>query len=488
MKSIERLRTFITKLLTSPLDELGRWARFVRYQLQLWPFCARRLHRHNAMAMSAALCFRTLFALVPMLVLAIILLKPLGYTAALEVKISDGLTSFGVPTEVVVTETQDERAAKPKDADTLGGETIGYEEIEGPPMPGMEEPERVALKKINLAGFIERQVTSVERKLTLGRVGPIGVLLLIWTVMALLTSMERSLNRIFDARHMRPLPRRVMLYWSVITLCPLLLATAIYIGHRARDAIVGMPLLGWLLTAAGWLIPILVGFGTLALIYTLMTNTKVKFTAALSGAVIVIPLWLVAKWAFGLYVRNLVGPTKIYGVLGLLPLFLIWVNISWWLFLFGAEIAHTVQDLPQLQGVADDEHFVATAADALAVVLTVTRRVQAGEGPARPDDVAKALQLPTKPVAELLVRLREAGVVSPLDTESDLFYVLARPPEQIPVADIYHLTRHDEAGPARGAARYYGEIAQAINAVTRRARGAFGDFTLADAMTEHKKT
>ncbi|HUV39088.1 MAG TPA: YhjD/YihY/BrkB family envelope integrity protein [Planctomycetota bacterium] len=483
MKTIQRGRDVITKLLTSPLDEMGRWARVVRYQLQLWRFCARRLRQHNAMAMSAALSFRTLFALVPMLVLSVILFKPLGYMESLEVHISGVLTSFGVPREVVVADTGG-GSVPPVSQSGAGVEVLGYEEVEGPAMPGQEDSLHVAVSKIDLASFIEQKVAQVQQKLTLGRVGPIGVLLLIWTVMTLLTTMERSLNRIFDAPRTRPLPRRVMLYWSVVTFCPLLLATAIYAGRGVRVFLDEVPVLSWLMIAVGWLMPVLVGVATLALIYALMTNTRVKFTAALAGAVFVVPLWLIAKWAFGLYVVHLVGLTKIYGLLGLIPLFVMWVNVSWGLFLFGAEIAHTVQDLPQLQAVTDEERFVATGADAVAVTLTLAKRVESGEGPGRPVDLARSLQLPTRPVAELLKRLRQAGVVTRLDTEGEPFYALTRPPGMTAVADVLQFARHGGDRVDEGATRYFGETAQAITRVAERARGALGDLTLADVMTD----
>lgn len=56
-------------------------------------------------------------------------------------------------------------------------------------------------------------------------------------------------------------------------------------------------------------------------------------------------LWLVAKWGFAIYVTKLVGTGNLYGALGLLPLFLIWLNLSWLLFLFGAELANAAANL-----------------------------------------------------------------------------------------------------------------------------------------------
>ncbi|HET6429862.1 MAG TPA: hypothetical protein VFJ30_15715, partial [Phycisphaerae bacterium] len=74
MKIVDTLRQRIEALLTAPREELGRWGRFCRYQIHLWRFCLQRLRQHNAAAMSAALSFRTVFAMVPALVVALLVM------------------------------------------------------------------------------------------------------------------------------------------------------------------------------------------------------------------------------------------------------------------------------------------------------------------------------------------------------------------------------------------------------------------------------
>ena len=78
MKAVDTIRKRIEALRAAPGEELGRWARFLRFQIRLWRFCGRRLREHNAVAMSSALSFRTIFALVPVLVLALVVVKSVG--------------------------------------------------------------------------------------------------------------------------------------------------------------------------------------------------------------------------------------------------------------------------------------------------------------------------------------------------------------------------------------------------------------------------
>ncbi|MHC4985919.1 MAG: hypothetical protein ACYTFO_07160, partial [Planctomycetota bacterium] len=78
-KMIQQLKQRAVRLLTAPSEELGLWARFVQTQTRLWWLCGRQLRRNNALAMSAALSFRTIFALVPIVVLGFLMLKGMGF-------------------------------------------------------------------------------------------------------------------------------------------------------------------------------------------------------------------------------------------------------------------------------------------------------------------------------------------------------------------------------------------------------------------------
>ena len=451
MKLIEQLKDRVTNLLTAPLDEVGRWARFVRFQIQLWRFCAGRLRKNNAMAMSSALSFRTLFALIPALVLALVILKPLGRVETTQAGIEKALKVVALD-QIVVSEG-------PKAAP---GQPTG---TQGPP------------KVVKLAETIERLVTSVERKLTFGRIGPVGVLVLIWSVLTLLTTMERSLNRIFNARRVRSLGKRVLLYWSVVTLCPLLLVTAVYLGGVAAEVLRGIPVISWMLSAVGWMGPVVVGIALLATVYKLMPNTAVSFNTALVGATVAVPLWLVAKWGFGLYVFNLVGRGSLYGTLGLLPVFLLWLNLSWLLFLFGATIAHTAANLSAMRAAEAQERFVPTSSAMLAAAAAVAVPFSTGTGPVPAQQVAGKLRLPTENAEWLLERLIAIRVVSRVDSAAEPAYVLARPADRIPLTEILEI---DGCREADRPADYDPEVADVLARFRQRACGSFGKLTLAD--------
>jgi membrane protein len=154
--------------------------------------------------------------------------------------------------------------------------------------------------------------------LTFNRIGPIGAALFIWTALTLLTTIEQALNRVFQAPTSRSTARRVLLYWSAMTLSPVALAIASYLGHQALDRFRSWSVLSWFLAAAGWAGQIVVGVLVVSAAYILMPNTRVRRRAALGGAFVAVLLWMIAKWAFSLYVQHLVVGGNLYGILGVL--------------------------------------------------------------------------------------------------------------------------------------------------------------------------
>jgi membrane protein len=331
---------------------------------------------------------------------------------------------------------------------------------------------------VGLSETIERLVGRVERKLTFGRVGPVGVVVLIWTVLTLLTTMERSLNRVFGARRVRPLGRRVLLYWSVITLCPLLLATTIYLGRAGVGGLENTPVLSWIVGAVEVVAPILVGILLLGMVYFLMPNTKVDRVWSLIGATAVVLLWLVAKWGFALYVTKLVAVGSLYGTLGLLPLFLLWLNVTWLLFLFGAQMAHAGANLRQRAGEA--EKFVTTPGAMLATTVAVAKPYLAGKGAVAMTEVARRLKLPAEVAEVLLERLTGMRVVSRVEAGAAPAYVLARPPEKIAMMEMLGIDPVSESETDEPV--YDAEITKMVASFRGRARGALGEYSLADLL------
>ena len=461
MKIIAKMSRRIEQFISQPGQELGRWARFVRFQIDLWRFCIRRLRQNNAMAMSSALSFRTIFAMIPAIVLAVLVLKSFGLLEHTKQGLRQVLAKSGI-SEIAFEGGREKNAP------------------ETAPSGSAKNPD-----KLSVAELIEEQVERIGGKFTFGSIGPVGAALLIWTALTLLTTMERSLNRIFQAPRSRSLGRRILLYWSVITLGPVLVAAGVYVGNGISEASKkNIPGLSWLMEATGWAGPILVGILVLAAVYTLMPNTAVRFRAALGGAVIAVPLWLLAKWGFTLYVAG-VARSSLYGALGLLPLFLIWLNFSWLSFLFGAQLAHTAANVRQMALAELAEKISLGPSDLLAAAIAVTGPYQNGSGAVGLGEISRNLNLPLPSVQQLLDQLALANVVCAVERSDGPAYVLARPAEKIPVLEVLHVVG-TEGAPVRPDT-YTGEIAKRVEWIQRRARDQLGDLTLAEAVSARRE-
>lgn len=442
-----RVQQYIERVRSAPGDELGRLARFLRLQITLWRFCARRLWQNNVGAMSAALSFRTLFAMIPVLVLAMLILKSMGVL-------------------------EDSRQSMRRLFESAGIAQINITEQADPDAPAEQEP-----KTLNVADEIERLAANVESKFSVRRIGPVGAVLLIWTALTLITTVERSLNRIFEAPRSRPLGRRLLLYWALLTLVPVVSVTAMYAGRQVTLMLEKQSVLAWLLAVAGWTGPILAGILVVAAVYALLPTTHVPYRAALAGAVIAVPFWLIAKWGFGLYVTRFVRTGNLYGALGLLPLFLIWLNLSWWIFLFGAQLAHTASNLGVMRTMEERRRRPIRPADLLAAAVAVAGPYENGRGPVDVETAAAALGLSKERTQRLLDRLVARDVLCRVKSKGRVdAYSPVRPADRTTLTQVLGLD-------ARGSNEPAVPLDPAAARAWSHARDSLGRVTLADAVS-----
>jgi len=468
------------RLVSGPPEHLGRVSRFLRNQFDLWKFSLLRMKDINATTMGAALSYRTIFALIPVLVLAFLILKSVGVLGDAQNSLRYVMDYAGFR-QIYLQDTSEDFDAQWEAWVTAPPGTVPAALAAAPATkPAAAPPEE------NVGLRIEEIITNAEKQLTLGKLGPIGVALLIWTSLSLMTTTERSLNRIFEARTSRSVGRRTLLYWSAMTLGPVVLVVTVFAIGQATDAVVAnVPGAGWAMDALAWAVPGLVGIALLAALYKLMPNTFVGLWPAIGGALFVVPIWMAAKWGFALYVKGLVAKGHLYGTLGLFPLFLLWLYVTWLVFLLGAQLAHTAMNLRRLQLLKAAGRTVPGPWDLLAAALSVARLYQGGSGPAPLALVAEDLRLPPVLAEPLLARLVSAGILCPAGQEPAMGYVLSRPLDQTLVLDVLQVA----ASQGRDATAYAFSpaVALSVGAVQGKARESLGGMTLAQALAAKDK-
>lgn len=422
--------------------------------LALWRAASHRLWEDNVTAMSAALSFRTIFALIPLLALVFLIIKAAGVIEDTKQSLRKVLDASGFSQIALMSEGHGTESSP-------AGETA-------------EAQPRI----VNVADQIESLVTRVESKLTIGTVGPVGAVLLIYTATTLLTAMERSLNRIFRCRQGRSLFRAMPIYWSVLTLGPILLTAGMFAGQRATqviDQLTGTA--RFFAGLVGWAGPFIGLALALWAVYKLLPNGEVSWWAALVGAVLAAPAWLIAKWGFAIYVERVVGMRNMYGLLAVLPLFLIWLNLSWLIVLSGAEVAYAIDSRSLGSRARARSQAARPPADLLAALLVIARAYERGEGPVSLRQLGEQLRIPADdlvPLVDLLTRMR---LICPISDESGYLYVLRRPAARISVAWLMQGTGTADQPPGTD---YAPEVAAAMARYREQLESSLSTVTVAD--------
>jgi membrane protein len=239
---------------------------------------------------------------------------------------------------------------------------------------------------------------------------------------------------------------RVSRYWVAISLGPLLVAVGLSLAGGAHfqatsEFLHSSPFIGRLVLQTGTLVFIWLVF---ALIYQFVPHTKVEFSAALAGGIAAGTLWHLNNIFGFLYVSRVVSNSKIYGGLGLVPVFMAGLYLSWAILLFGAQIAYAYQN----RKIYLQEKLVETAGHrdreiiALRLMTAIGCRFQNGEKPAEVHEIADELQVPTKLAQQVLQRLLFSHLVA--EIAGDAAYVPARPLDAINVHDILWAMRLGE--------------------------------------------
>jgi membrane protein len=296
-----------------------------------------------------------------------------------------------------------------------------------------------------LVNFLAREVLPVSRtevsekllewsgNLSGQAAGTFGLVFTLILAFILYKSVEGIFNDIWRVVRRRTLGQRFVYFYAVATLVPALLGVSLY--HAAR--------FGLTTGATGWIIELAASFGALFVANKLLPALRVSLRAAVVGGLLSAILFELTKELFRFYVIHVAlnRYSGVYGPLGLLPVVLLWIWVSWLVVLLGAEVSHAVQNLDHLeaQEIPDDERQIGPepAARIMCLVVDKWRR---GGGPVLRGDIVAASGLSEKSVERNLRYLVDGGLVHAVDRESPA-YVPGRPPPEVRLRDVFALFR-----------------------------------------------
>ena len=331
-----------------------RWA--VR-QFKVFIFTAQGIGQHSILVRSAALTFYTLMSLVPIAALVFSVMKGFGFEARLNEYLHEQFPQYRVLIDQVLT-------------------------------------------------FANAMIQRTKG----GVIASVGVVVLFWSVIKVFNYVESSFNSIWEVRRSRSLTRKFSDYTTVIVIAPILWVISSSIGiqiqqhllHYTSTPIVNV-LLGTLSTLVIWTM--------FTFVYLVMPNTKVKLRSALTAGIMAGTIFVLFQLAYVFIQSRLTNYNAIYGSFAAVPLFLIWLQTSWQIVLFGAELSFAYQNIARF---GEERESLLISYDQrrkvlLAVMLTVVRNFRDRGGALPADEIRERLDLPTRIVNDVLFQLVQAG-------------------------------------------------------------------------------
>lgn len=409
----------------------GRLEHFIHF----WFFVGKSFVQNRCLVRSAALSYTTLLALIPLLAVAI------GVTSSL-------LRKEG---EQEIYRAIDKFVSQVIPPATVTGPNSSSPEPSAPanPNPGVTgtnvvvSPAAAANARVTAQKLVAQRIHEFIHNTRSGALGITGMALLVFVAISMLNSIEGTFNDIWGVERGRYWLMRVARFWMAITLGPLLIAVGLSLAGSAnfettRILLYTAPVIGRIILQAGTLIFIWLVF---ALLYQFIPNTKVQFSAALAGGIAGGTLWHLNNLFGFLYVSRVVSNSKIYGSLGLIPVFMAGLYLSWAILLFGAQIAYAFQNrkiylqekVIEVVGHRDREIL------ALRLMTIIGQKFKRGEPPATLQEVADELEIPTKLAHQILQRLLSAQILTEITGSSA--YVPSRPLDAINAHDILQAMR-----------------------------------------------
>jgi membrane protein len=251
-----------------------------------------------------------------------------------------------------------------------------------------------------------------------GLVAIIGLVLLFYTVMKVLGNIESSFNDIWQVKKPRAFIRKFTDYFSMMLISPLFLITAIA-GIVTLQSVQVHSLLSPFLYLTIKILPIILIISLFTMIFIIMPNTKVKFSAGLVGGILAGVIFYLTQQVYIIFQIGVSSNNAIYGGFAALPLFIILLQISWLIVLFGAKMSYAVQNYEMHEFEAETIHMSDYSRRILALLVThrVIKNFKEGNNPLTINELSKELHIPIRMIKAIVQDLVKCRIFSEVLTD-----------------------------------------------------------------------
>ncbi|HEY5714978.1 MAG TPA: YihY/virulence factor BrkB family protein [Psychromonas sp.] len=367
---------------------------FALRQLRIILLAVRGFAEDNCMLRASALTFFSLLSIVPVFAMAFGIAKGFGFEQKLKILLFENLQ--------------------------------GQEEV---------------VEKI--IGFSQAMLEDTQGGLIAG----IGTVVLFWTVIKVLGQIEESFNEIWGIKKSRSLGRKFSDYTSIMLICPILLIISSSVTVIISSQVVLLmdqlsflgPIVPLIITSLK-ILPYVVIWALFIFMYIFIPNAKINFQAGLLGGIVAGTIYQIVQWIYIMFQVGVLKYGAIYGSFAALPLFLVWLQMSWLIVLLGAEVSFAQQNVQTYEFEPDclkTSHSFKRLI-ALYIVQLSVKNFCKGEKPWHADQIAHFLGFPIRLVRHILFELTEAGLLVEvkLSDTATLFYQPARDPEWLTISHV----------------------------------------------------
>ncbi len=274
-------------------------------------------------------------------------------------------------------------------------------------------------------------------------VAVIGIILLLWIVLQMLTNIERTFNDIWHVRKVRSLGRKFSDYLSTLLIGPVFVTFSVSLtviistslSNSGQSGII-QQMLTPILTILLHLLPYLVIWVFFTFLFIVIPNTRVSFRSGLIAGIIAGTIYQLVQWG---YIEFQIGVSKynaIYGSFAAIPLFFVWLQISWLVVLFGVEVAYAHQNVEAYEFATDCSHIsyryrILLTLRILHLIISVIIK---GGQPLTAKEISIQLEIPIRLVNRILSNLTEAGLCTETVARN------GTEPTWLPVGDVNRFT------------------------------------------------
>ena len=328
--------------------------------------------------------------------------------------------------------------------------------------------------------FVQK-ILNIVNTTNFAALGWIGLAFFVLTAVLLLANVEKSFNRVWGVDKNRSLLRQIANYTSVLVLVPVLigLAGALKAQVAITRKVLDVDVNAWAQNLASFgILWLVIGF-----LYVFVPNTRVRLRPALTSSLLTTLVFLGWMRMFTVMQTGVVNYNRIYGAFAAVPVFMLWMYVTWVILLLGAEFTFALQnsDTYQLESAAD----TASMRSRILVALMVLRRAgRAMAGEREMFDAAafaRQVKAPIRLINSVVATLAKRGYLAQVASR-DAGYVLMRAPETIRIRDLVAELMHEGGGHAEieGVLMLDAPLKETMARIEKGVAQGFGDLTLAD--------